>query len=259
MEALLEIRELSLAFGGLQAIDRVSARVAPRELVALIGPNGAGKTSLLNCVNGYYAPTAGSIVYDGRDVTGWAPHQLARLGIARAFQHVELIAQASVLDNVLVGRHVHMRSGFLAAMAFWGSSAAEERRHRDAAEEILELLELEPWRAQPAGELPYGIQKRVGVARALALEPRLLLLDEPSSGMSRQEKEDLARFMLRIRHEKPLAMLWVEHDTQMVQDLADRALVLDYGRRIFDGTPQAALEDPAVIEAYLGKPVKETA
>jgi len=253
--ALLDIKELSLDFSGLRAIDAVSTTMQGDELVALIGPNGAGKTSLLNCINGFYAPSSGAIVYDGRATAGLSPHRLAALGIGRAFQHVELVPQMSVLENVMVGRHIHTRSGWLSAMAFWGRALTEQVRHREAVEEILELLELEPYRLRRAGELPYGIQKLVGVARALAMEPRLLLLDEPSSGMSRQEKEDLARFMLRIRHEKPVSIVWVEHDIQMVRDLADRVVVLDYGRKIFDGPPEQALQDPGVVQAYLGRPV----
>jgi branched-chain amino acid transport system ATP-binding protein len=253
--ALLDVRELSLAFGGLRAIDNVSTVVRAHEMVALIGPNGAGKTSLLNCINGYYKPTGGTLALNGAPIAGLAPHRMARLGISRAFQMVELIPQATVLENVMVGRHIHTGTGWLASMLFWGSAEREQIRHREAVEEILELMELDPYRSRRAGELSYGTQKLVGVARALAMEPRLLLLDEPSSGMSRQEKEDLARFLLRIRHERPLAILWVEHDTQMVKDLADRVVVLDYGRKIFDGPPEEALRDPGVVQAYLGRPV----
>ncbi len=252
---LLEIRELSLQFGGLRAIDQVSTALRERELLALIGPNGAGKTSMLNCINGYYRPTSGTLLYDGREVAGLGPHRLAALGVSRVFQMVELVPQATVLENVMVGRHIHTRAGWLSSMMFWGTAEREQIRHREVAEEILELLELEPYRSRRTGDLAYGTQKLVGVARALAMEPRLLLLDEPSSGMSRQEKEDLARFLQRIRHEKPVAMIWVEHDTQMVQDLADRVVVLDYGRKIFDGPPDQAFQDPGVVEAYVGRPI----
>lgn len=252
---LLEMRNLSLQFGGLLAIDQVSTSLQRHELLALIGPNGAGKSSILNCINGYYQPTSGSLIYDGQDIAGLAPHRLAALGVSRAFQMVELVPHMTVLENVMVGRHIHTRAGWVSSMIFWGAAEREQIRHREAAEEILELMELDPYRSRRIGDLAYGTQKLVGVARALAMEPRLLLLDEPCSGMSRQEKEDLARFLLRIRHEKPAAMIWVEHDMQMVQDLADRVVVLDHGRTIFDGPPNQAFQDPGVVEAYVGRPI----
>ena len=252
-QALLEIRDLSLDFGGLRALDHVDAELRPGLITALIGPNGAGKTSLLNCINGFYRPTSGEIVHDGRRITGLPPHRLARSGIARSFQQIELIPQATVIENLMVGRHIHVRSGWASSCLFWGPAEREEIRQREAVEAIIEWFELEPYRVRRAGELPHGIQKLVGVARAMAMEPRLLLLDEPSSGMSRQEKEDLARFLLRIRHEQPVTILWVEHDTQLVRDLADHIIVLHYGRKICDAPPEQALKDPRVVEAYLGR------
>ncbi|MBI3029250.1 MAG: ABC transporter ATP-binding protein [Candidatus Rokubacteria bacterium] len=249
---LLSIQDLRLAFGGLQVLAGVSVSVGRGEILALVGPNGAGKTSLLNCVNGLYRPDAGRILYAGGEITGWPPHRVAGRGIARSFQLVELFRHMTVLDNLLLGRHVHMRTGIFTGGLYWGPGLREETAHRRAAEEVLDFLELGGYRRRPVASLPYGVQKLVGIGRALAMEPTLFLVDEAASGLTRQEKEDLARFMLRIKHERGVTILWVEHDVQLVADLADRIAVLHYGQKISEGAPAAVLADPVVAEAYLG-------
>ncbi len=249
---VLSVETLTLEFAGLRALAGVSLTAPERAITALVGPNGAGKTSLLNCVSGFYRPTRGRVRFDDADITGWPPHRIATIGIARTFQFVELFHQMSVLDNVMLGRHLHMRTGLLAAAVFWGRARRDEVTHRRRAEETIEFLELERYRKEPVGGLPFGVQKLVALARALALEPRLILLDEPSTGMNRQEKEDLARFLLRIKHERGTAMLWVEHDMELVADLADTVTVVDFGQTIATGPPASALRDPRVTEAYLG-------
>jgi branched-chain amino acid transport system ATP-binding protein len=249
--AELEIDRLSLAFGGLKVLDGVSMAVETGELFALIGPNGAGKTSVLNCVSGIYRGQ-GAIRFRATDIAGREPHVIARLGLARTFQHGELFPQMSVLDNLLTGRHARIRTNPLAEMLFLPSVRREEVRHREAVERIIELVELERYRHAPVAGLPFGIQKIVGFARALALEPTILMLDEPSAGLNRDEREDLARFILRIKHELSVTMIWIEHDLQMVADLADRIHVLDYGRTLAEGAPAQVLSDPRVVAAYIG-------
>ena len=249
----LDVRDVTLDFEGLRALRSVSLSVAPGTLAALVGPNGAGKTSLLNCVSGFYTPTAGRIEFDGRAIHGLSPHRVAERGIARTFQFVELFRHMSVLDNILLGRHRHMRAGVVAGALFWGRSRAEEVRERQRTEEIVEFLELERVRKELIANLPFGIQKLVAIGRALAMTPALLLLDEPSTGMNREEKENLARFMLRIKHELSTTMLWIEHDMELVADLADTVTVLDFGEKIAQGPPDAVLRDPRVAEAYLGR------
>jgi branched-chain amino acid transport system ATP-binding protein len=249
--AELAIDGLTLRFGGLTVLDDISLRVESGELFALIGPNGAGKTSVLNCISGIYHGQ-GRILFRGRDITRHEPHAIARLGLARTFQHGELFAQMSVLDNLLTGRHARIATSPLAEMLFLPAVRREEVRHRAAVERIIEFVELEPYRHAPVAGLPFGIQKLVGFARALALEPAILMLDEPSAGLNRDEREDLARFILRIKHELAVTMIWIEHDMQMVADLADRIHVLDYGRTLAQGAPEAVLNDARVIAAYIG-------
>jgi len=249
--AELDVVHLNLHFGGLTVLDDVSFSVASGELFALIGPNGAGKTSVLNCISGIYRGS-GVIRFRGADVAGRAPHEVARLGLARTFQHGELFLQMSVLDNLLTGRHARIRTNPVAEMLFLPGVRRAENAHREAVERIIDLVELGRYRHAAVGSLPFGVQKIVGFARALALEPSIILLDEPSAGLNREEREDLARFILRIKHELNITMIWIEHDMQMIAELADRIHVLDYGRTIAEGYPSAVLSNPAVIAAYLG-------
>jgi branched-chain amino acid transport system ATP-binding protein len=248
----LAIRELSLRFGGLTALNRVSLDAADGELVAIVGPNGAGKTALLNCINGVYRPAAGRIELDGRDITHVPVDKIALSRVGRAFQHAELFPHMTVTENLLVGRHLLMRTGLFAGAFYFGRARREEAEQRRHVERIIDFFELYRYRDAPAASLPYGVQKLVGVARALALEPKLLLLDEPSTGLMREERESFARFLLRIRHELKLTMLWVEHDMQMVSDLSDRIVVLSQGEVIADGEPGEVRRLPQVVKAYLG-------
>jgi branched-chain amino acid transport system ATP-binding protein len=249
--AELAVEHLSLRFGGLAVLSDVSLHVDAGELLALIGPNGAGKTSVLNCISGIYRGE-GAIKLRGQDINGCAPYEIARLGIARTFQHGEVFPHMTVLENLLTGRHARIGTNVLAEMFFLPGVWREELRHREAAERLLSFVGLTAHRHAPVGALPFGVQKLVGFARALALEPALMLLDEPSAGLNRSEREDLARLILRIKDELGLAMIWIEHDMQMVADLADRLHVLDYGRTLGIGSAVEVLNNPAVIAAYIG-------
>lgn len=248
----LDIQDVRLVFGGLTALNGVGFKVNDGELVAIVGPNGAGKTALLNCINGVYRPTSGHIMLDGRDLTTVPVANIALAHVGRAFQHAELFPHMTVTENLLAGRHLLMRTGIFSGAFYFGRARREEMAERQAIERIIDFFELYRYRDVPAGDLPYGVQKLVGVARALALDPKLLLLDEPSTGLMREEKENFARYLLRIRHELHLTVLWVEHDMQLVTDLADRIVVLSYGEVIADGTPDVVRSLPKVIEAYLG-------
>ncbi len=250
---ILVFRDVHLSFEGVRAIDGVSFTVGRDELFAIIGPNGAGKTSIFNVLSGVYRPQAGEVVFDGVPILGRKPHQIARLGMARTFQNVELFSNLTVLDNLMLVRHHHIRYGTLAAVVWFGRARREEIVHRRRVEEIIDFLELEQWRSMPVGLLPYGVQKRVELGRALAMEPKLLLLDEPVAGMNLEETEDMARYILDIREDLHIPMILVEHDMGLVMDLADRVMVVDFGRTVATGPPAEIQNHPDVLRAYLGE------
>jgi len=249
---LLQVEDVSVRFGALLALNRVSLDVYPGEIVAIIGPNGAGKTTLLNVVSGFYHPYEGRIRFDGRDRTHLSPPDVAALGLARTFQNVALFQGMSVLDNIMTGRLLKMRGHFLLDALWWGPARRQEFEHRAFVERIIDFLEIQAIRKTPAGRLPYGLQKRVELARALAAEPQLLLLDEPMAGMNVEEKEDMCRFILDVNGELGTTIALIEHDMGVVMDISDRVAVLDYGRKIADGTPDQVRKDQAVLDAYLG-------
>ena len=250
----MEIREVSKAFGGVQAVTRVSLDVTKGEIVSVIGPNGAGKTTVLNMISGFYHPDTGRIALEGRDVTDLAPSRIAELGVARTFQNIALFRGMTVLDNLMLGRHVHMKSGVLSAFLYWGLAQKEEVRHRRRVEDIIDFLKIQDLRGRPTGSLAYGLQKRVELGRALALDPKVLLLDEPMGGMNQEEKEDMARFILDVNEEWGTTIILIEHDMGVVMDISDRVAVLDMGQKIAEGTPQEVRANAAVIKAYLGDP-----
>lgn len=253
MAAILELDRVSLSFGGLEVLREVSLDVVHQGITALIGPNGAGKTALLNCISGIYRPGAGRILYQGQNLVGRSPERIAQLKIARSFQNLELFPTLTVTENLLVARDRGFRGGVLAAAAFFGPVRRREIAAREAVERVIDFFELWPVRHMRAQDLPHGQQKIVGFARAMAMEPTVLLLDEPGSGLTRDEKEDLARFLLRLRHDWKISILWIEHDLQMVMDLAERVHVLHLGQRIVSGTPDEVRRTPAVVEAYIGE------
>jgi branched-chain amino acid transport system ATP-binding protein len=258
--AFFEVDNLSIRFGGLKALDTISFAVDEGELFALIGPNGAGKTTLFNCIGGLYRPTGGSIRFGGKDLVGRSPDRVARLGIARTFQNIELFSRLNTMENIMIGRHLFMRTGLFRGIAMWGPrsfAGREETLHRRRVEELIDFLELQAVRDKLVGGLPYGTQKLIELARALALEPKLLLLDEPCAGMNAEEKQDMIFWIKDIQDELGVTILLIEHDMGMVMDISDRVLALNFGRAVTTGPPAAVQQHPEVIRAYLGESVDE--
>jgi branched-chain amino acid transport system ATP-binding protein len=262
----LRTENLSLRFGGVKALSEISLEIRDKEILAIIGPNGAGKTALLNCINGFYQPQKGEIYYEGRRITRMRPDRVAKLGIARTFQNIELYTGLSTQDNIMAARHILMKQNFLSGGLYFGWAHREEIEHRKTVEDIIDFLEIEPVRKKVVGVLPYGMRKRIELGRALAMEPNILLLDEPMAGMNLEEKEDIARFIIDIfeGHESTYpdtpvlrdgvsCIVLIEHDMGVVMDIADRIIVLDFGRKIAEGKPAEIMNNPQVIKAYLGE------
>lgn len=249
----LTISDVTLTFGGLNALSNVDMTIEPGLITSVIGPNGAGKTSLLNCISGFYHPSSGEIRFGDRKISKSSPHQVSSMGVARAFQNLELFSGMTVLDNLMLARHQKLRYNILQAMLFFGKTSKEEAENRRYVEEVIDFMELEPYRKHTVGSLSYGIQKRVEVARALTLAPQLLLLDEPMAGMNIEEKEDMVRFIIDIQKERGATVILVEHDLGVVMDISDRIYVLDFGELIGSGSPEEIIRIPKVIEAYIGE------
>ena len=251
-DVILNVQNISLSFGGVKALSDISFDVREHEIRAIIGPNGAGKSSMLNCINGVYTPQHGQITFRGQTFSHMDSHQVAVMGVARTFQNLALFKGMSVLDNIMTGRNLRMKSNLLWQALRLGPAEREEIEHRKRVEEIIDFLEIQPYRKTPVGQLPYGLQKRVDLGRALALEPQVLLLDEPMAGMNVEEKQDMCRFILDVNDEFGTTVVLIEHDMSVVMDISDRVVVLDYGKKIGDGTPDEVRNNPEVISAYLG-------
>ena len=251
-DVILDLRHISLSFGGVKALTDISFDVREHEIRAIIGPNGAGKSSMLNVINGVYRPQEGEIIYRGEHLRDMNTYAAAKSGIARTFQNIALFKGMSVLDNIMTGRNLRMKSNLFMQALRWGPAEREEIEHRKRVEEIIDFLEIQPYRKTPVGQLPYGLQKRVDLGRALALEPQVLLLDEPMAGMNVEEKQDMCRFILDVNDEFGTTVVLIEHDMGVVMDISDRVVVLDYGKKIGDGTPDEVRNNPEVISAYLG-------
>ena len=255
---ILDLKNISLSFGGVKALTDISFDVRRHEIRAIIGPNGAGKSSMLNVINGVYRPQQGQIVYRGQHRKNMDCHGAAKSGIARTFQNIALFKGMTVLDNIMTGRNLKMKSNFLMQALYWGPARREEIAHRVKAEEIIDFLEIQAIRKTPVGRLPYGLQKRVELGRALAAEPEILLLDEPMAGMNVEEKQDMCRFILDVNDQFGTTIVLIEHDMGVVMDISDRVVVLDYGKKIGDGTPDAVRSNEHVIKAYLGQAHEDT-
>ncbi|MEW6254362.1 MAG: ABC transporter ATP-binding protein [Pseudomonadota bacterium] len=253
-DTLLDVRDISLRFGGLRALSEVGFSVDKGELFSIIGPNGAGKTSLLNCISGRYSPQEGAVMFEGRDITRLKPNKRAAIGIGRTFQNLALFSHMSVLDNIMVGRHHLLKNNFLTGALYWiGGAQKEELEHRRKVEDVIDFLDIQHVRKATAGTLSYGLRKRVELARAVALEPKLILLDEPMAGMNLEEKEDMARYIVDLNEEWGMTIIMIEHDMGVVMDISHRVMVLDFGRKIAEGLPETILANPHVKKAYLGE------
>lgn len=255
-DSFFSINNLSISFGGLMAVDNVSFDVSPGSIFSIIGPNGAGKTTIFNCISGLYSPDSGKINFKGKNIIGLKPHKIAQKGIARTFQNIELFSRMTTMENLMLGRHIHMKTGIWSGAMFYrrGSRAAQEEiKHRERVEHIIDLLDLQAARNQFVGGLPYGTQKLIELGRALALEPQLLLLDEPSAGMNSEEKQDLIFWIKDIQDELSVTILLIEHDMKMIMDISDRILAINFGKPITEGSPAEVQKHPEVLKAYLGE------